>query len=170
MQSGISPKRAWTADRRIITIGFWIAAATELAVLGILFANTLALISSKDWVTHSHVILENLGTILANLGEASVDQRLYLVAGDKTNLDAYATLEQSIHQQIDQMRDLTSDNPSQLQNVNALDQLVTSRLTSLRQQIAVYDQQGSDAAQKAVSADQARTVMSNIRRQVALMN
>ena len=169
MQTTTIVKPGWITDRRVIRVGFFIAAILEMAVLGILYVNTRNLTDSKDLVTHSYVVIEKLDAILADLSQAGFYQGGYLLAGDQNSLAGLTTIINKINQETVQLRQLTADNRPQQDNVGLLTTQIASRLNSLRQGITLRDQQGGDAALQYMRTDAVRSVSDKIYRQVGVM-
>src|ERR1700674_930817 len=99
MRANSIVKPNWITDRRVIIAGFWIAAALEMAVLGILFLDTRNLTDSKDLVTHTYIIIEKLDSILADLSQAGFYQGSYLLAGDRNALGGLSGMVDNINQE-----------------------------------------------------------------------
>jgi signal transduction histidine kinase/CHASE3 domain sensor protein/DNA-binding response OmpR family regulator len=89
------------------------------------------LIASAERVDHTNNVISELDNINIMLQEAESSQRGYLLTGDESFLTPYNASNKNIAEKIANIKQLTADNPPQLQNVSRLEYLVTQRFSIL---------------------------------------
>jgi PAS domain S-box-containing protein len=125
--------------RSPLTRGQTVALALLVAALLIDAALTLHHIrevaTSVQWVSHTHEVLGQLERVVSTLKDAETGQRGYLLTGERVYLEPYEQAVARLRGQLEQLRQLTIDNPPQTAHVLKLEQLTADRLTVLRQGI-----------------------------------
>jgi signal transduction histidine kinase/CheY-like chemotaxis protein/CHASE3 domain sensor protein len=89
------------------------------------------LITSAERVDHTNNVISELDQINLMLQEAESAQRGYLLTGDESFLSPYETRNKNIAEKIASIKQLTSDNAPQLQNVSRIEYLITQRFSIL---------------------------------------
>jgi len=89
------------------------------------------LITSAERLDHTNNVISGLDQINIMLQEAESSQRGYLLTGDESFLTPYETNNKNIAEKIANIKQLTADNPPQLQNVSRLEYLITQRFSIL---------------------------------------
>ena len=101
------------------SVGTKIAAAftTVLVILIAIgtrsFLSTDKMADTSRMVDHTHHVLEDLEKIISRLKDAETGQRGYVITGDEKYLEPYNTAVPLIDPAIDDVKQLTSDNPRQ---------------------------------------------------------
>jgi signal transduction histidine kinase len=157
-----------------MTLGSKAIAAFALLILlaiGVLsFRSTVQDDRDRGWVTHTHIVIEKLQTILIDITEAETGQRGYLLTGDKRYLAPYIAGVSHVHGDIEMLRELTSDNPRQQEGARQLDTLITSRIVGLSDRMEIRKRFGLvSAVDEAEKADNGKEMMDKIRRQIDQM-
>jgi PAS domain S-box-containing protein len=88
---------------------------------------------SVQWVSHTHEVLGQLERVVSTLKDAETGQRGYFLTGERAHLEPYEQAATRLRGQLEQLRQLTIDNPPQTAHVLKLEQLAADRLTLLRQ-------------------------------------
>lgn len=89
------------------------------------------LISSAERVDHTNKVISSLNHINIVLQEAESSQRGYLLTAEPSFLTPYESASKNISEEIANIKQLTADNPPQLQNVSRLEYLITQRFSIL---------------------------------------
>jgi CHASE3 domain sensor protein len=89
------------------------------------------LIGSAERVDHTNNVISELDNINIMLQEAESSQRGYLLTGEESFLVPYQAASKNISEKIANIKQLTADNPPQLQNVTRLEYLITQRFSIL---------------------------------------
>ncbi len=141
-----------------------------LVILGVVsYRNTTGLIDAAQMRAHSYQVLENLERVLSTLEAAETGQRGYIIVGEDRYLEPYQSGVSSVKQAIQSLRELTVDNPTQLQRLNALEPLIAVKLAELKETIALRKSKGFDAAVKVVRTDNGKKTMDDARKVIAEM-
>ncbi|MGB7844186.1 MAG: PAS domain S-box protein [Candidatus Acidiferrum sp.] len=142
--------------------GFSLAAVT-LALVGTLsYLSVLRYRQDSGMVNHTHQVLNTLAEVVSSLTSAESAQRGYLVTGQQEYLPTYQATVHEVEQQLQRLRQLTADNPTQQQNLNALEPLVAERLKQMQQRLELRRVRGLEAAQSDMVAHGAKNVRDSI--------
>lgn len=154
---------------RLINLGLG-ATLTFLVINAIVsYRNMVQLYENERWVSHTHQVLAELKETLSTLKDAETGQRGYLLTNNALYLEPYEAALTRINQQVNTLRQLTSDNPRQQQRIQTLDRSITTKLADLQRTISLKRTQGADAALQAVKTTRGKQIMDDLRRQVAEM-
>jgi signal transduction histidine kinase len=168
LQSRFVPEHWMTFKNKIIA-GFG-TALIILIFVGILSSRSMiADEEDRAWVAHTHIVLEKLDGVLANLLEAETSQRGYLISGEEPYLETFNEARTHVNQRVLELRELTADNPVQHRALDHLEPLLAAMLSTLQYRIVVRDQEGLTAAAKEVSGGSAMLHMTEIRATIADM-
>ncbi len=105
----------------------------------------------RAWVTHTHVVVERLQAIRIDITQAETGQRGYILTGQSEYIESYGTGVERLGLDINALQDLTSDNPTEQEDINRLRSLITDRLRELADGIEVRKQSGLLAGVEAVT-------------------
>ena len=133
---------------RKILIGFVLALAISVVISVVLYQNAGRIIVTKQRVKHTYEVLVKLDQLLESLTEAEVAQGNYIVTGDETALAPSKQALQRIPEQLNDIEQLTSDNPDQRQRIPELRSAVGSAITFLNQSIEARRSAGFDSARQ----------------------
>lgn len=116
-----------------------LSAAVALIVLTALALglNLVRLKESFSWVEHTNEVLRTIGAVERVLLEAESGERGFVLTGDKSYLESYNRSRAQIAVPLDALRELTSDNPSQAQRVDALRPKIEARLEEFKRVVAL---------------------------------
>jgi len=142
-----------------------------LMLIGILsYVNIRKLNANTQWVIHTHLVIENLESLLARLVDAENAQRGYIITGDSSYLAPYHAAIAQIDQHMQVLRRLTHDNPRQQQRLDQITPLIQRRLVFFAQGINRRQSSGGfRAAQAFIAAGYGQSVTNDIRALVAAM-
>jgi methyl-accepting chemotaxis protein len=101
--------------------------------------------------------------VTITLLNAETGQRGYIITGDVSYLEPYNGAQASLDSEIKTLRNLTSDNPTEQQNIDVLQTLVADKMAVLTTTVQVRTTQGFEAAQTIVLTGTGKTIMDNIR-------
>src|SRR5271166_4985634 len=107
--------------------------------------------ADREWVTHTHLVVERLQAIRIDITQAETGQRGYILTGQETYLESYGVGVDKLGQDIGALRDLTLDNPGEQEAIKRLKPLIADRLTELSDGIEVRKQSGLLAGVEAVT-------------------
>lgn len=115
-------------------------------VLSISFRSILHARETESWVRHTHVTIESLDALSANLKEAESSQRGFLLTGDKIYLESTNASLRASQDSLGRIRDLVQDNTRQLKNLARLTAAVDERTQLIRQIVGIQQSKGLTAA------------------------
>src|ERR1700710_3042483 len=116
---------------RNLQIGYGIS-ILMLVVVGFISYQTVdQLLYSNQWVQHSNLIMQKLERTLSVMKDAETGQRGYLLTNRKAFLEPYNGAYQQAGSLINQIADLTKDNPIQQRNMQDIRRIIMQRLNIL---------------------------------------
>jgi C4-dicarboxylate-specific signal transduction histidine kinase len=99
--------------------------------------NLVRMKESFGWVEHTNEVLRTIGGVERALLQAESEERGFVLTGDNSYLDNYNRAQVQTIVQLDALRQLTSDNPSQTQRIDALRPKVDARMEEFKRVIAL---------------------------------
>lgn len=148
-----------------------VCALIVMVSIGVLsFRSTVRDEEDREWVTHTHLVLERLQAVLIDITQAEAGQRGYIITGDETYLELFHVGRTQVHEDIEQVRKLTADNPRQQETIKLLDQSVGARLIGLEERIKIRRETGLRAGAEAVAkGNNGERLMEQIGAQIGTM-
>lgn len=135
-----------------------------LCIVGALaYRNTGTLQANSDQVVHTYQVLEGLEQITGALKDAETGQRGYLITGGDAYLAPFTAASEAVTGLIDQVADLTADNPTQQERVAKLRPLVQAKFDELNETVELRRTNGFTAARDVVLTNKGKAVMDQIR-------
>src|SRR5689334_80241 len=125
--------------------------------------STRKLIQNEQLVAHTHEVLANLDQTLAMLTEAESGQRGFILTGNEVYLANYKEDLHRLPEQIEKLKRLTADNPSQQQRVVRLEEEINQRIATLNDVLELARTQGVKAASHTIESNAGRVLMSEAR-------
>lgn len=133
----------WSIQNRI-TLAF-VLALTVLGIIGVVsYRSTVNLVNTTRWVTHSHEVIEHLGSLRAGLSEARDAARAYFITGGEEYRTRHNEATGTIETSIARLSSLIEDNPSQQRKLEELRGSIARQLDL--EKSALDSRQGSRAA------------------------
>jgi signal transduction histidine kinase len=105
----------------------------------------------REWVTHTHLVVEKLQAARIDITLAETGQRGYILTGEDRYLEPYGSGLKRVQQDNKELRSLTSDNPKQQEAIQRLEPLIAVRLAELSAGIEVRKRSGLLAGVEAVA-------------------
>lgn len=140
------------------------AALGSLACVGILsYGRMIREEEDQRWVAHTHLVLENLDAMLADLSDGESNQRAFIITGDEAYLSPHASASERLQRDIDEVRELTADNSRQQHSLDEFEPLVETRLAQLQEGIALRQKQGLAATISIVREGRGKQTMDQLR-------
>jgi PAS domain S-box-containing protein len=119
------------------------ACAVALALLswvGVLSHRSILRVEEDQrWVVHTHLVLKKLDGVIEHLISAATSQRAYARTADKSYLSAYRADLESIRENLNEIGQLTSDNPSQQEALQQLKPMISTMLAEFQEELTVGD-------------------------------
>ena len=131
-----------------------------LLVMGVAWVMAYARVrSTREWVAHTHQVLEASERVMTDLSQAEAGQRGYLVTGRESYLEPYQSGLARLPRDTAELRRLTLDNPRQQARLDVLRPLIALRLGELAETLQLRRSRGQAPAQNLIESDRGRTLM-----------
>lgn len=115
----------------------------------ILFISSLAsyisisnLVESSKLVAHSNEVISKTNEIISTLKDAETGQRGYLLTGEPIFLEPTTGAKEKAEDLLNEVADMTKDNPAQQRNLKKLEDIIEKRLTIIDQTIIIKSRGG----------------------------
>ncbi len=162
--------RDWTFGRKI-GVGFAAAGLIMLLLAGVGFRSSHHLIENDRLVAHTHQVRLALADLLVPLVDAETGGRGFALTGDEKFLEPYADALPRVGAKLDELRQLTGDNPDQQRRLTELRPWIDKKLAFLADLVDTRrGPTGFDGALKLVVGGTGRGYMNDIRRIVTEMD
>lgn len=127
--------------QRNIIVAFTVALLCIIAI-GLLQLHTARrLHQDNEWVSHSQLVLRILGAIRTRLERADASAQSFVITGNASYLTAYNQAISDMFSQVQNLRQLTSDNPNEQQRIDRLQPLLSNTFGAIQKEI---DARGAD--------------------------
>jgi CheY-like chemotaxis protein/signal transduction histidine kinase/CHASE3 domain sensor protein len=133
------------------------------------YRNLQTLRENNQKIVHSHEVIIALDQLLSSVQDAETGQRGFVLTDNERYLDPYTTALAMIPLRLDEIAQLTRDNPAQQARIDSLKAHVGAKLAELKQTIDLRRTQGFDAALTVVNSDRGKAEMDAIRGQLVSM-
>ncbi|HTB96772.1 MAG TPA: CHASE3 domain-containing protein [Terracidiphilus sp.] len=156
-------------QRFSVIAGFSLLVALLLGSSWIIRNQVSAQVENQNWLARSadvRLALEQTQTLLT---DAETGQRGFLYTGNPKYLTPYNEAITNVERRIQDLRELTSDNPRQHQNLAAVAQLTSLKLQELASTIELYRAGKPDEARATVLSDRGLMIMTDLRRVLGQM-
>jgi two-component sensor histidine kinase/CHASE3 domain sensor protein len=94
-------------------------------------------VRTDEWIAHTLEVKEALDALLTTVTDAEAGQRGYLITANEQFLEPVTTAGEVMEAQVSKLRQLVSNNPVQLQRIEAVAPLLTERLATIQETIAL---------------------------------
>ena len=146
-----------------ILAGYGVVLVVVGAVGIVAYRATTDLIGSASLVAHSHKVKETLADLLSTLKDAETGQRGFVLTGQERYLEPYTNATREVDRKIQDLRDLTVDQPAQQRQVDKLQPLIVGKLAELAETISLRSSKGQSAALEVVLSDKGKNLMDEAR-------
>ena len=136
-----------------------LAAVTVLGITAINYAK-----DGQAWVDHSLEVIGRERSLLAELVDAETGARGYLLTRDPIHLEPWTRAQHETAPALQQLFDLTADNPEQQKTLARLDVLIGRKFDLNAQEIAEFDKTGRAPAVDKSVMDTIRALMAEFER------
>lgn len=157
-----------TFNSKVIA-GFGTALAILIVVSVLSYRNMVRNDQDRQWVTHTHRVLEQVDAVLTDLLNAETGERGFILTGETSFLGPYNEAIARVDKDVTELRQLTSDNPTQQQAMDRVEPLISERLDMLRSRIEVRREEGLVSGAEIVRQGPGKQHMDKIRAQLAGM-
>ncbi|MET0286864.1 MAG: methyl-accepting chemotaxis protein [Polyangiales bacterium] len=145
-----------------IGAGFTVSLVMLIAVGWIARSNSKHLLDTATWVSHTHEVLENIARLTARVRESEAGARGFALTGDSEMLRAHSGAGKDLTALIKALRELTGDNPVQVNRLSQLEPLVTRKLAFQDELVRRRREEGLESASRLASTGEGRVAMDQI--------
>src|SRR5580698_5869058 len=117
---------------RNLQLGYGFSIVILLIVGSFSYFTIKNLLQSNGWVQHSNLVIEKLENTISIMKDAETGQRGFLLTDQEVFLEPYNGSYQKALDLVNQLKNLTRDNPVQQQNISDIKQILIQRLSVLR--------------------------------------
>src|SRR5712691_5285966 len=147
-----------------LVLAFGVAIVIPVCIGVFSYRRALQEDADQKWVAHTHQVLQELDALPASLLDQETARRGYAITQDPSFLERADTGLNELQQHLLSLRELTSDNPTQGENLNRLAPLVTARLALLRS-VSSAAEQRSTVIEGKFLVDQTRAIILAMKRE-----
>ncbi len=108
-------------------------------------------LNSEYWVRHSEEVIDQSDNILSLAEEIETDSRGFVLSNDSSFLESFSTAPETAETYIDQLRELTEDNPDHKQRVDSIKRYWQKCYDFAKQSVELRSKKGLNAAIAQVS-------------------
>lgn len=152
----------WTFGKKVAA-GFALSFVLLVGVGVVAYQSITALAKTSYAVTHTHVVLEHLTSVLGLLKDAETGQRGFVITGDEAYLEPYRGAVDALPGTLEDLRDLLSDSASQEKRLDELEPLVTLKMAELKQTVDLRRTGGFESAVAVVRGGEGKKTMDQVR-------
>jgi signal transduction histidine kinase len=154
----------------VATIVFALTLALLIASAGLSYYNTRQLVDADGKVDHTHRVISLLEAVLSTLKDAETGQRGFIITQEDPYLQPYHQAVVRVHDELNGLKDLTSDNPAQQKRLALLEEKVNAKLDELYRTITDLKRtRDFKAAQDEVRTGKGKAQMDAVRQVVGDM-
>jgi signal transduction histidine kinase/DNA-binding response OmpR family regulator len=153
--------RGWTVAR-LLAAGYLLAIGGLLLVGAAAYQRIGVLLTERQTVERSYVIVDDLVLLRTQLADAERGQRGFVITGDAQYLAPYTAGVTGIGRTMRRLRVATEGDTQQQAALADLQVPITDKLAELEETIALRRAQGFDAAQQVVNTDRGANDMARI--------
>lgn len=148
-------------------LGFAISLIVLLSTIILSYVHSNRIITSTSLIVHTHEVLAELSDIEAKLIDLETGQRGFIITSKLEYLKPYNRSLVVLQKKLDYLKKLTSDNTSQINRIELLEDLINAKLKELNLTIELKQREGFESAKKIVDTDEGKEIMDKIRDQLA---
>lgn len=128
--------------RNQVLIGFGFSIILVFIVGILSYSSINQLESDTEMVEHTQQVIKRSNSLLQGLIDAETGMRGYCATGKKAFLQPYKKAIPSVNNDLQELRSLVNDNPTQLKRIDVLNVLVSDQLEILKVNIETHDSKG----------------------------
>jgi CheY-like chemotaxis protein/CHASE3 domain sensor protein len=125
--------------------------------------NGESFISSNQWVSHTHEVLNELEQTMVNVLDAETRKRGYIITGDESYLDPFNRAMTGVSGSIKKVKELTKDNPAQQKNIAHIEELTDTLTRFMTACIHMRRTEGFEKAKVKVATGEGKRLLDEVR-------
>jgi methyl-accepting chemotaxis protein len=160
--------QTWTFGKKIAA-GFALSFVLLVAIGSVAYRSIHTLTQTSYAVSHTHLVLEHLATVLSLMKDAETGQRGFVITADDAYLEPYQNAVPETSRVLHELRELTVDNPAQQRRISEIEPLVATKLAELARTIEMRRTAGLEQTIKVIQGGEGKKYMDDMRRILADM-
>jgi PAS domain S-box-containing protein len=140
----------WWVDG-LTSVGFLAAITLTVITTASSFTFAKRMLETQDSVTHRQEVLKVIQEVITGMSQLVSSERAYTIIGDESLLKEREPTKAAVKENLANLRNLTSDNPSQQRRLDQLDGLIPERLDFEEKVILAGQQQGLTVAAQMIA-------------------
>jgi PAS domain S-box-containing protein len=146
-----------------ILIGFIIALSLLLAAGGYTYRASAQFARTAEWIAHTLEVRASLASLYGSLAGAEVALRDYVLTVHPRQREEYELLVGDVRQRLGDLERLTTDNPEQQHNLDALRPVVAARLAAMSSALTAFADYGLPAARAVIGSERSTNSTQDVR-------
>jgi signal transduction histidine kinase/CHASE3 domain sensor protein len=142
----------------VVTLNAWVA-----------YRAVETLTQSQFWVAHTWQVINAVERVLGSLKDAETGTRGYLLTGDDTYLAPYALAKAALPEELNQLQQLTTDNPQEQGRIAEMRAVIDQRLQTLDEGVKERSEGNTNSIRLFVLTGTGKTEMDHVRSLSAAM-
>lgn len=142
--------------------GFAFAVLIILIVGFISYRTVINLQNSAKWVDHTHVVLEQLAIFSSDVKDVQRGARGFVIANSTPFIEPYLQAQTSVIKDINFLKELTIDNPTQQKKLDSLQKLMKPYLKYYDNLVEIRKNEGLEAAVKLTQTEEGKNLFDKI--------
>jgi methyl-accepting chemotaxis protein len=148
--------------RSKIGVGFGLTVVI-FSIVGIIsYQSTTELVAASEMRKHTYDVLSNLEKTFSHLKDVQRGQRGYVITGEEGYLEPYEESLKNIGPAIQELRELTADNPTQQQRIQALLPLIEELIVYNEKAIKTRRTRGLNESVKLAQSGEGNSLLEDI--------
>ncbi len=152
----------WTFGRKIAA-AFALAFLLLLGIGAAAYRNLSTLSNTSYAVSHAHAVLEDLAALLSIAKDAETGQRGFVITGDEAYLDPYQAALGRLGPTLQELRELTADEPLQQKRLDEAESLANTKMAELKRTIDLRRASGFEPTRAEISKGLGKRTMDDLR-------
>jgi signal transduction histidine kinase len=154
----------------VATVGFSFTLVLLIVSAWLSYRNTRQLVEADRMMDHTHRVISLLEAVLSTLKDAETGQRGFIITQEEPYLQPYDEAVVRVYDELNRLKELTSDNSGQQERLAVLEQKVGGKLDELDRTIAALNRtRDFKAVQEKVRTGEGKQQMDAVRKVVAEM-
>ena len=120
-------------------------------------------IQAAHWVNHTHEVRTAISELLSVIQDAETGQRGYIITGHEEYLEPYIQAKASLSDTIKNLHLLTSDNPVQQKNMKDVKELISKKISELKETINLRNEGELAKVTDLINTNRGKLIMDDIR-------
>jgi len=151
-------------------IFFFLSAFALVAILVLFYYNARKVESTSNWVEHTQHVLRKSNDVLLDVISIESSSRGFVLTNNTVFLSSFNNARKTIFGNVQELKDLTVDNPKQQLRIDLLNDFVKSKLEFTQRTIDVRKLSGMKMTEELIATGNGQVLLEKIRRVITDIN